>query len=116
MQIHQEKSGERYDAGIYSDYSDGFTWFEENLKNKNSHSDLAKIVEKSSTSTYVKTPKGTKVSAIIYDDMTAAEKKKKMICTHRCIQQLNEYIQQQRNLTVIHMHGIHRNIVLINIG
>lgn len=30
MQIHQEKSGERYDAGIYSDYSDGFTWFEEN--------------------------------------------------------------------------------------
>lgn len=77
MQIHQEKSGERYDAGIYSDYSDGFTWFEENLKNKNSHSDLAKIAERSSTSTYVKTPKGTKVSAIIYDDMTAAEKKEK---------------------------------------
>ena len=75
--IHRRKRAERAKSDLYTEESDGFSWFVKNMEKGNVTKRLEAIAASGSTTTTVTTPKGTKVSAIIYEDMSATEKKEK---------------------------------------
>ena len=113
--IHRRKRAERAKSDLYTEESDGFFWFVKNMEKGNVTKRLEAIAASGSTTTTVTMPKGTKVSAIIYEDMSATEKKEKTIYMHHYILRQQEYIRLLKNSIVIPMHGIHRIIVPTNI-